>query len=1200
MKPATLAARHTIEREHAIKVAPRLIAEWEYNRFFAPTVTVTPDQTTDAEWEQYYGNTASMVQPFRPIAGIAKARADDGVIPLGTYRDTPLETRYYPSSEYDLYMYWSSLQRSELTTQADGSYPFDTPVVITAMYPQQIAVNKIVVGFELGYCKPKNTSIQVTTDGTTWTTIADNPAINGEGTATLWRSQFGWSDTPDYDWPIAITGVRLNVYSVDTAYCHLDVLQISPRLENDLSDFIVNYESDFEVSSPSFIAPLGKASSNQAKVTLSNIDGRFNNENPQSLYYQMIEKKVRFTMDIGVDTTNQGGTGLEYIREFTMWTDSWGAGNDASTVDVTLKDSSVILQEQNMPPVFLENYTVGGIVMHIMDRIGMTNYIYTKSETEMGQVIPFYWPSDTNETSNPRWGRLKVNTTPAPNTTIWDEISALAESTQTALFFDENDQLQIVARKAMYNNNKPVNWNLDAVPNGTKLPDVVQATSNFDLTTNQVEVTYRPAAVSSDNNGFPIMATVWQPTAPTDNSVVPDPNAGANATDIVLRAGVLTKDLTHSGTDLWMSQATAIIWPYESDVNIEGECLHYKGKEYAYYDANNVLQKAVVSTLTDQQNYDALNPYLQWKNAYTGRFVVTQRGLYGSIAADHLVSKDAYTAILTNYANTVLQSLGDGYITQHEGYVTQFNAVVPSSSPAWNTTYMLRKHTTAVTPILNDKGDSTVWYGAKIRFPSGYAPDPTATTTDGAQFFVPVQSPSTPTNPANPNDKPDMSTPTSNWHLGGLFFAGDNVDAGYYLEITSTGQLDGWEQRQWRNEICLIGMPGNGAAVQLKGTNYNDASGKNDSNGNPLKIGNMGFQVGILEDTWYQVDVSYTNRASDGHDLIGVYINGVVAGTWDLTPYRSDATSDVQLKTPANMTNAWRFGTHVRGPSMGMDIEYLYAVAYDETQPWLNPDQTAFLDLVNGGYASGFVYKNIKYYACNINPTFKWPYGQIYTIPEITSQSHMILDEYGPVVHEMRLFDVNFDTNTVPAPASFLYVTNPQVEVISYLSDAFGAEFMLANASRDNVIVNGEDDITAGASNPITQSILIYGRSVYTASNDSYLIKKDDDAIRRQGLIRTQITTRYVQTDEMAADLGDWILSLWATGVDEVDADLFGNPLLQIGDLVTMNYPVQGMAPSTHQYFVTSIINTFDSGYKSSVKLRRAKIDGSVSGSLDG
>lgn len=1174
MKPATLAARQTIAREHAIHVVPRLIAEWEFNRFYSPTVTVTPSQSGDDIWAEWYGNIGSVVLPNRPVAGIAKARANDGLKPSGTFRDAPEATRYYPSYEYDQYMYWSSLQRSQLTQQPDGGYLFDSPIAITAMYPQAIAVNKVVVGFELGYCKPKNTSIQITTDGTTWTTIANNPAIDGEGVIEIWNAAGGWSDTPDYEWPVAITGVRLNVYSVDTPFAHLDVLQISPRLENDLSDFLVSYNCDFQVSSPSFIAPMGKASSNQATVVLSNIDQRFNNFNTESLYYGMIEKKVRFKMDLGIDTTNQGGTGIEYIREFTMWTDVWGAGNDSSSIQVTLKDSSVVLQESTMPPVYLENVTVGKIIGQVMDRVGLTNYTYTKSEQELGQVIPYYWPSDTNEASNPRWGRTKVNTTQAPNTTIWDEFAALSEATQTAVYFDQNDQLQIVARRAMYNNDKPVNWNLDAVPNGQKLADIVSAQTSWDLTTNQVELTYRPCAMSQENNGFPVMATVWQPTAPTDNSTVPVPtNSNVSSTDIVLRASAMSKDLLSNGTDLWMEQASALVWPFESDVNIEGEVLHYKGKEYAYYDENNVLQKAVVSSLTEQQTYDALNVNLWWKNSYTGRFIVTQRGLYGSYVADHRVSTETYTALLTSYDNSVFSALGSGYIKQNDGYITQFNA---STQPG---TYMLRKHESIVTPQVATNGDKTVWYGTKIRFPSGYTTPPT--------------------NPSDPTDHPDMASPNSNWHIGGIWFAGDWGDAGYFLEITSTGQIDGWENRSSRNEVALIGMPGNLPAVQLKGINYNDDSGLKDSSGNIIKNGAMGFRHAILEDQWYSVDVSYTERASDGHVLIGVYINGVSSGTWDLFGATSNATSDPALKQPSSQTNQWRFGTHVRGPSMGMDIEYLYAISQDTTNPYLNPDQTSFLDLKTGSYASGFVYKNVKYSSQTINPSHTWPGGDTYYFPQRTSKSNMILDEYGPVVHEIRTFDVQFDTNTIPAPASFLYLSNEgQVECLSYQSDAFGAEFMLANASRQNAIVNGVDTITNGPDNSITQTILIWGRAVYTAQNDVFLYKRDEDAIRRQGLVRTQFTSRYIQTDEMATDIANWILSLWATGVDEVTAVLFGNPLLQLGDLVTMNYPTQGMAPDTHQYFIIDIQNEFSNGYKSSVKLRRAKITGPVNANV--
>jgi hypothetical protein len=1058
----------------------------------------------------------------------------------------------------DDYTYFGSYQKTKLTAGVDGGYDFNTPIVVTVTYPQAKAANKVVVGFEMSYAKPVSYSIQVSADGKSWNTIGSETVIASDGTATLYFDGSGWNTPAVYDHATLIQGVRLNIYSMSQPYAHADVLQVGARLENDLSDFVVGYDSEMSLSSPSFIAPFGKASSNTASVKLSNIDGRFNTANPNSLYYGMIEKKVRFTLDLGVNATPEGGNQWEYIREFTMWTDTWG-GQSSTEVDVSLKDSSVILQERTVPQLFLENYTVGGIVCLIMDMVGMSNYAYTRSEQDKGQVIPWYWPSDTNQASSPRWGRLMVNTTAPSTTTIWDELSALAEATQTALYFDEHDVLQIVGRKQMFGSGKAVNWNLDAIQNGEKLPDVVSADVSYDLATNQVEFTYKPSAFASDAAGLPRTEQVWQPTAEINNDIIPTNSASAGSTTVTLYGAPLVKDFKKTDSVFWVTQAYAFLWPYESDVNIEGECLHYKGKEYSYsvkegtvdprtgyITYSNMPQTKVIFSADEKAQCDAqTDPTYLYKNAFTGKFIVDKypedgklkRGIFGSGTADHLVDSGAhYTSLLTSYDNQVFLPTG-GLVTQKDGYITQYNQVT-TNSHAWNTTYHLRKHESIVEPE-TENGSHTVWYGGKIRFSSNGV----------------------------------ASTDTANWRLGGFYMAGDWGDAGYYLEITSTTQIDGWEKRQWRHELALIGMPGDAAAYQLEAVAVDPATG------NPT-TDPKGAKWAIADDLWYSVDISYEKVASDGNNVhITVYMNGVVAAVWVVPPNKQPT-----------YTNQWRWGTHVRGPST-MDIEYVYAVADDISAPFSTPDTTNFLDLKNGGFTSGFLARNVRYNWKSINPSYRWPGGPVY-FPQKIADTDLAFDEFGPVVHEIRTFDVAFDTSKVPVESSYLYNTNPLAMTLYYQSDAFGAEFMLANADRTNVVVNGSEDVAtpSGSTQSVNWTMFIYGRPLYTAQNDRFLVKKDDAAIRRQGLIRTQFTSRYIQTDEMATEIGQWVLDLWADGVDSVDVQLFGNPLLQLGDLVTMNYPLKGMYPSSHKYFVVQIKNSFSNGYKTEVTLRRCKV----------
>lgn len=1079
MKPATTAVRNIIEENVSVRAVPKLIAEWEHNRFSPiESIVASPENPlSETEWNGVY-DLNSIGLPNRPRTGIAKARLSEPIRLAAGYRDAPQAARFYAASFDDPYKYWSSWNRTKLAPVATNDYEFGAPIKVTLMYTEAVIANKVVVGFETSYASPKSYDIQVTEVAepveADWKTISSNGILDSLGQVTLWRKNDlsdTWGKTPVYDSPAWVHGIRLVVRSMTEAYSNLDVIQMGARLENDLSDFVISYDKTFEVSERSFIAPLGRASSNVASVELTNLDLRFNNDNLDSIYYGLIDKKVKFTLDLSVDARPSGSED-ERLREFTMWVDNWG-GQDQDSVQVALKDSSVLLQEIQMPKVFWENMTVGAVIWQIMDTLGYTNYNYSRDDLDNGQVIPYFW---------------------AIEGTVWDQISQLAEGTQTAVYFDEWDVMQIKSRKSMFKAGAAVNWNFDAVQNGQKLPDIIDLSTDDSLVVNQVDIQYKPAQFSDFNNGLPKMETVWEPEDDT----------------VVLRASALTRDLPDNGTSIWIKQDQAAYWPYESLVNIRGEILRYKGKEYAWNKPGGGTGYEIVYSLEDKQKVDAKSdPNKVWANSFTGKLMIEQRGIGGSGVAQHKVKPAGYTGVMTNYFNTLFQPVnppGAG-MNVNDGILTlqpPFNAGVHD--------YFLVKHESTIPS--ND-----ITYGTRFRFPS-----------------------------ANLN---------GDWMTAGIWVAGDWGDAGYFIEISPTITAE-QEGRQWRHEISMVLMPGD-APHRPWDSSYE---------GN-----RKGWPANILPDQWYDLDVRYAVR-SNGTAVIEVFLNGVWAGDWFVP---------VADRPP----NDGKFGLFTRW-NCKCDFEFLYAVDHTNAPSDL-PDQSSFLDLVSGGFTSGYIEREWRYgYYQTLNRGPDHEGG--YWFPALNSRANYALDEFGPVVHEMREFTVNFKEDNIPVGHSYLYISNEsQVACTDYNADAFGAKFTLVNTSRRDAILKGEDKITFGDGNPIDQKIFVYGRSLYQ-DEDKQLLKRDEQSIRRKGLVNLTFDNRWIQTETAANDLGQWVVDLWADGSEEISMNIFGNPLVQLGDLGTVNYPVKDMAPGTHKYYIVQLKNEFQDGFTTSLILRRARI----------
>jgi len=73
-----------------------------------------------------------------------------------------------------------------------------------------------------------------------------------------------------------------------------------------------------------------------------------------------------------------------------------------------------------------------------------------------------------------------------------------------------------------------------------------------------------------------------------------------------------------------------------------------------------------------------------------------------------------------------------------------------------------------------------------------------------------------------------------------------------------------------------------------------------------------------------------------------------------------------------------------------------------------------------------------------------------------------------------------------------------------------------------------------------------------------------------------QIDSKWIQSKEAAGKL----MTTMANAVDNFSKDLslsiFGNPMIQVGDVINLNYPLMGV--NDQKYFVTSVSHDFNNG----------------------
>lgn len=1063
MQSGSLFIQNALKEGENLTPSVRVIAEWNHNRYTKITTVDNfgyDEATNGYDLDMYPIET--ITYPVRPTAGLLKARVGEGAV-THDYSDTVSGYRTYVADPDSKYKYWTGPEQANTTPYAGGGYTLPAPVRPYIVYENPVNTNKIYICVENSWAGPQKWDIQITTNGTTWTTIASDVALNSSGQAILYLQDAGitWGTTVNRDFSMSIKGIKLIVNSMNRINSWFNLIELGARLEKDLSDRVVDYSVKNELSDADFITPMGTISSNTGSITLSNYDGLFFNDNVDSPYFGIIDANVKFMIDFGIDISSWGGTGIEYIRLATMYSDNWSGGDES--VQIPLKDASKFLQEVKPLKELMQDVSIGMAIWRMLDSVGFIDYEYTRAAEVASNIIPFFWTDDEK--------------------TVWDQIQDLCRVTQSAAYFDEYGILQIKTRDSAFNKTAPVSWTFDYAQNGSKKPDIVSLSLGDNFEANKVTVKYQKTNLAEDSQGRPISEIVWQPED-----------------TIVLRSSNLTTAMTKTDTHFWIDKKDIETWPYEGFVNIRGELIKYKGKGYRYYPKggsytgnfqSDTVFKVIYTSDEKKQIDDELSSDTNgWRNYFTGYMAVEERGYDSTTAQDHNLVQTVWLSNGSYFGSSGTQKLWNGgtkFMTTDGIMRLQATGKKATSKHL----YTARRG--------DWDSEAPKFIGTRLKFPSD---------------------------------------PKGKQAIGGVWFWGNTAQNQMYcVDIQRTATVN----RKLGNEIQVL---------------------KRKSDGTLTQIGGKGAAFAIDYDRWYDIDIVVTNTSR-----ITVSINGtVVMNVIDSSP----------------ITSTGRAGLYARGDSV-IDFEYFYMMADGGIQE-TDLDNSSYLDIIRGGYYSNQYYRDFvtRTRAAQKRRGTRKPWW----VTQWYDQRYF--DEFGMQVHEYRPYSVTFEKS--PVLYSSLYISNDsQIIVDEYVHNPFGAHFIVANASRVNAVANGEDTLTYGTDNPVDQKMMITGRTVQQGESTDYVVQ-NDLAIRARGEISIEFSSQWIQSEAMAKALGDWIVDSWGEPADQIELEVFGNPLIQIGDIVAINYAPRDMTAATHKYFVVSIDNGWDNGLTTTIQLRRAKI----------
>jgi hypothetical protein len=892
-----------IRRGHHIEGKPLVIAEWNFNNIFEPTVTNTPDDQDWAYGKKYFPvkSVANSIRPKK--SGIFAAFTNDA----WTTDDVTLGvsgSRYYTtgSDPEKVFSYWICPTASDMykvglpsTGEDDPSLPDNYALsrgTVLVEYPNYVNVNKIRILFNLGPA-PADWSIFLHTQGAPGDGYVEivNPTIDPlTGLAQIWWDGADWSAVQQLDESIyvRIDKIKVEVRAIDQPGKYLQIVEISAGREIDLTHRVLDYSLNFQMDDIDFITPVGRVVSADGTITFNNTDLKINERDQFSDFYGLLSGRCEYRTYVKYKLQDYGG-GDVIMRTGTLYSNDWQQVNEYE-YQVEMWDVLKLLQITKIPARLFEGSQISRIISQILDSVGLDSYNIDPEDFDESSVVKYFWMGGDN--------------------TVFTTLDELCRSYQAAIYVDEFGVVQLLTRAQIANEQDEPVWTFRGEQVSDDIADIAVLQKKYSLQANDVTVKYNQmeakvdaADISSQITEQPTTSKLWE----------------AQDT-ILLRGSAIVRDISADGDDhttsfkdIYLNSNDVITWPYKGKVNIDGELIEYEGKEYYHWDFSvtpPIKSATVVKTdeekrTLDKATYQSYNPDapgipgsyasdLTKQNKFTGKLAVTTRDadLTGRQSAHYNYWNYGWMGLRAAAHAPVNSSFPGKYVDPGGSVYNMANIQNYKTKPNWNS-FQTRWSLTNSIVKCNNTADGNINSSVLIRDVGntecrelGTRVRLTGDASGGLIFYM--------TDAVGY----DLNSPTLTDPL--------LAKRWYQLTISTTSNVE--KIGRTVNEITLE-VKNNNSITKMKSTRALGWGGP--------AVGSDGKWT-IDANKWYDIDIVVKDAGKHGEDPTGasstkieVYIDGRWVDTW---------------QTNDNIKPTGLMGLHARQKSI-VEYDYFYATS---------------------------------------------------------------------------------------------------------------------------------------------------------------------------------------------------------------------------------------------------------------------------------
>jgi hypothetical protein len=318
--------------------------------------------------------------------------------------------------------------------------------------------------------------------------------------------------------------------------------------------------------------------------------------------------------------------------------------------------------------------------------------------------------------------------------------------------------------------------------------------------------------------------------------------------------------------------------------------------------------------------------------------------------------------------------------------------------------------------------------------------------------------------------------------------------------------------------------------------------------------------------TWTNLDLAYYPKYGVGDAFVG-YINDRRVLVYEPT---------------ATVNTSAMYGPFVRGDSY-MDVDYTWWC--DRADPNnvegyspANDIDEGLIDLNDATEGAG-------------GPTAWWDKngGSLFK-RDAVEDSTFGIQEFGPLAHSVIIRDASFGEQPFLSP-EIVYAASGEYNIPEYEITPFDAKLVIVNARRRAVNVSGTTAPLSIRGYKIEKNEEQYTLEDHVRSNEEGATTLESRARASRavhGYSPLEISTDLIQTADGAKSLLNWIIDYCSLDCEIVNCEVFGNPLIEVGDKIRILYDDLGYTQS-QMFIVTAVVQNWSNGLTTKLTLRRIK-----------